>query len=145
MPPMTSHTHSFDRRRLLCCGALAATGLFTSLSARAQASAEVSSTPWINPCLSPLPERLAKHELVAAAFEGLDAAALWDVHAHLLGTGDSGSGCSVHASMHQWWKPLAYVRQLGVKRDPAQRQWRSAFRAFAWALSTLGKIGPAIE
>ena len=114
MPTMTSHTHSFDRRRLLCCGALAAAGLFTSLGSKAQATAGISSTPWINPCLTPLPERLAEHEIVAAAFEGLDAAALWDVHAHLLGTGDSGSGCSIHASMNQWWKPLPYVRRRAI-------------------------------
>ena len=88
---MNTHSHPFTRRRLLCCGAAAAAGLFTSLGARAR----VSSSPWINPCLSPLPERLARHELVLAAFDGLDANALWDVHAHLLGTGDSGiSACA---------------------------------------------------
>ena len=107
---MTTHTHAVTRRRLLCCGAAAAAGLFTSLGARAQAS----SSPWINPCLGPLPERLARHELVTAAFEGLDAAALWDVHAHLLGTGDSGSGCSVHPAMNQWWKPLDFVRRHAI-------------------------------
>ena len=104
---MTDHPHPFTRRRLLCCGAAAASGLFTSLGARATA-------PWINPCLSPLPERLARHELVLAAFDGLDAAALWDVHAHLLGTGDSGSGCSVHPSMHQWWRPVDVLRRQAI-------------------------------
>jgi uncharacterized protein len=106
---MKPHLHSPTRRRLLCCGAAAA-GLFTSLGARAQ----VSSTPWINPCLNPLPERLARHELVSAAFEGLDPNALWDVHAHLLGTGDSGSGCSVHPAMNQWWKPVDFMRRHAI-------------------------------
>ena len=105
---MKTPAHSITRRRLLCCGAAAAAGLFTGLGARAQ------SSPWINPCLSPLPERLARHELVLAAFEGLDAHALWDVHAHLLGTGDSGSGCSVHPSMNQWWKPVDFVRRHAI-------------------------------
>ena len=107
---MKPHIHSPARRRLLCCGAAAAAGLFTSLGARAQAS----STPWINPCLNPLPERLARHELVQAAFDGLDANALWDVHAHLLGTGDSGSGCSVHPAMNQWWKPVDFMRRRAI-------------------------------
>ena len=107
---MKPHLHSPTRRRLLCCGAAAAAGLFTSLGARAQAS----STPWINPCLNPLPDHLARHELVLAAFEGLDASALWDVHAHLLGTGDSGSGCSVHPAMNQWWKPVDFMRRRAI-------------------------------
>ena len=107
---MTAHVHSFNRRRMLCCGAAAAAGLFTSLAARA----EPTSAAWINPCLRPLPERLARHELVAAAFEGLNASALWDVHAHLLGTGDSGSGCSVHPAMTQWWKPVDFLRRKAV-------------------------------
>ena len=93
-----SPTHSLMRRRLLCCGAAAAAGLFTSLGVHAQGD----SSPWINPCLRPLPQRLARHELVAAAFDGLDTSDLWDVHAHLLGNGDSGSGCSIHPAMTQW-------------------------------------------
>ena len=103
---MSPHFHP-PTRRLLCCGAAAAAGLFTSLGARAAA-------PWVNPCLSPLPEHLARHELVLAAFEGLEAAALWDVHAHLLGTGDSGSGCSVHPAMHQWWRPVDVLRRHAI-------------------------------
>ena len=111
---MSPHLHSPSRRRLLCCGAAAAAGLFTALGAKAQASNGISSTPWVNPCLTPLPEHLSRHELVRAAFEGLDPTALWDVHAHLLGTGDSGSGCSIHPSMQQWWKPLPYVRRRAI-------------------------------
>jgi len=98
--------HSLSRRRLLCCGAAAAAGLFTSL-ARARA-------PWINPCLSPLPEPLARHDLVLGAFEGLNPEALWDVHAHLLGTGGSGSGCSIHPAMNQWWHPVDVVRRHAI-------------------------------
>jgi uncharacterized protein len=99
-----------NRRHLLCCGAAAAAGLFTSLDARAQ----LASADWINPCLGPPPDRLARHELVRAAFEGLDVDALWDVHAHLLGTGDSGSGCSVHPSMYHWWQPVALLRRRAI-------------------------------
>ncbi len=93
------------RRHLLlgCCAALGA-GLFTPLLPRAAQSVR-------NPCLGPLPADLARHDLVLQALEGLDAARLLDTHAHLLGTGDSGSGCSVHPSLHQWWQPLEVVRR----------------------------------
>ena len=85
-----------NRRHVLCCGAAAVAGLFTSLESQA-------AIPGLNnPCRGKLPGSLAQHELVRAAFDGIDARALWDVHAHLLGTGDSGSGCSVHPSLYQW-------------------------------------------
>ena len=97
-----------NRRHTLCCGAAAVAGLFTSLQAHA-------ALPGIdNPCRGKLPEALAQHDLVRAAFEGLDANALWDVHAHLLGTGDSGSGCTVHASMNQWWRPIEVLRRQAI-------------------------------
>jgi uncharacterized protein len=99
------------RRHLLqgCCAALGA-GLFTGLglvpgSARAALR---------NPCLGTLPPELARHDLVAAALQGLDATKLIDTHAHLLGTGDSGSGCSTHPSLHQWWHPLEVLRRKGI-------------------------------
>ena len=115
---MTTHRHAFHRQHLLCCGAAAAGGLFTLLDARGQPndSAGFVARP------SPLPARLARHELVLAAFEGLDPQALWDVHAHLLGTGDSGSGCSVHPAMYRWWRPIEYMRRraiLSAARVPA--------------------------
>lgn len=93
------------RRHLLmgCCAALGA-GLFTGLGLHAANESR-------NPCRGRLPEDLAKHELVLAAFEGLDATRLVDTHAHLLGTGDSGSGCSVHPSLHQWWRPTEVLRR----------------------------------
>src|SRR5438309_9838327 len=36
-----------------------------------------------NPCRAALPPRLANHELVAAAWQGLEAADVWDRHVHL--------------------------------------------------------------
>jgi uncharacterized protein len=101
-------TYLLNRRHALCCGAAAVAGLFTSLA----------PTParafWRNPCKGALPRELATHDAVQAAFDGLDVAALWDVHAHLLGTGDSGSGCSVNASMTQWWHPMEVVRKRAI-------------------------------
>ena len=98
-----------NRRHLLqgCCAALGA-GLFTGLvpgSARAA---------WRNPCLGALPPDLARHEIVLAALEGFDASRLVDTHAHLLGTGDSGSGCTTHPSLHQWWHPIEVLRRRGI-------------------------------
>ncbi len=39
-----------------------------------------------------LPDKLAKHEIVLSAFEGLDTSQIWDGHVHLLGLGDTNSG-----------------------------------------------------
>lgn len=91
-----------NRRHLLCCGAAAATGLFTALSSPARASLR-------NACRTGLPPAL--QDVVAAAFDGLDPQQLWDVHTHLLGTGDSGSGCTVNAQLDQWWHPVEMLRK----------------------------------
>jgi uncharacterized protein len=108
MPHRPADRYFLNRRHALCCGAAAVAGLFTSLQAHA-------ALPGIdNPCRGKLPETLAQHDLVRAAFEGLDATALWDVHAHLLGTGDSGSGCTVHPSMSQWWRPIEVLRRQAI-------------------------------
>jgi mannonate dehydratase len=99
---------SATRRHLLrgCCAALGA-GLFASLGL-------TGCEPVRNPCLGALPPELAGHELVQAAFAGIDAGRLVDTHAHLLGTGDSGSGCTVHPSLHQWWRPTEVIRRKGI-------------------------------
>jgi mannonate dehydratase len=96
------------RRHLLlgCCAAMGA-GLFTGLGLRA-------AGPLTNPCRGTLPPELANHELVRRALEGLDLTRLVDTHAHLLGTGDGGSGCSVHPSLHQWWQPKEVLRRKGI-------------------------------
>lgn len=63
-------------------------------------------------CLRPLPADLAGHELVQSAFDGLDAAELWDVHAHLVGTGDSGGGAYVDPRTESWMHPVERVRRM---------------------------------
>ena len=94
-----------NRRHLIrgCCAALGA-GLFTGL-------VPAATRALFNPCLGQLPLELAQHDLVLSAWDGLDASKLIDTHAHLLGTGDAGSGCSVHPSMHQWWHPAEVLRR----------------------------------
>lgn len=97
-----------NRRHLLrgCCGALAL-GLFTGLDARAGASLR-------NPCLAAVPAAGPGQAMIDAAFDGIDASRLVDTHAHLLGNGDAGSGCSIHPSMHQWWRPLEVLRRHAI-------------------------------
>lgn len=66
---------------------------------------------FINPCLDSLPTRLAQHELVQAAWHGLRPDNVWDSHAHLLGTGDSGNGIRVSADMDSLLHPLQYAQK----------------------------------
>ena len=47
-----------------------------------------------------------------AAWEGIDPAQAWDAHAHLAGTGDSGSGVVVHPRMESLLNPAEYARRL---------------------------------
>lgn len=66
-----------------------------------------------NPCLEGrLPEPLARHEVVRAAWEGVDPARVWDVHVHLVGSGDSGGGAWLPAESRSLWHPVSYVRRL---------------------------------
>ena len=58
-----------------------------------------------NPCLAQLPRHLADHELVRAAWQGLDPASVWDSHAHLIGIGDSASGSARPSAMSAWGCP----------------------------------------
>jgi mannonate dehydratase len=67
---------------------------------------------WLNPCLSDLPPSLAGHQLVRAAWEGLDPAQVWDGHAHLIGLGDSGSGVAVNPDMLSIANPLQFAQRL---------------------------------
>jgi len=49
---------------------------------------------------------------VRAAWDGIDAAKVWDAHAHLVGTGDSGSGIAVNPAMESLLDPAQYARRL---------------------------------
>jgi uncharacterized protein len=129
--------HLFNRRHALCCGAAAVAGLFTSLESRAE------GLGLFNPCLGRLPDKLAQHDLVQAAFEGLDPSALWDTHAHLLGTGDSGSGCTVHASMSQWWRPVEVLRRHAILNAACADGGASIDRAYVDRLVRLSADFPA--
>jgi mannonate dehydratase len=49
---------------------------------------------------------------VRSAWDGLDPAQVWDCHAHLVGTGDSGSGIVVNPQMESLLNPGQYARRL---------------------------------
>lgn len=66
----------------------------------------------LNPCLAELPPRLARHELVHAAWEGIAPAQVWDSHAHLVGTGDSGSGAWISPDMESLAHPIQFAQRL---------------------------------
>jgi predicted TIM-barrel fold metal-dependent hydrolase len=60
-----------------------------------------------NPCLdASLPNDLADNELIAAAWQGVDANQCWDCHTHLLGLGDSGGGAWVNPDMRELGHPI---------------------------------------
>ena len=65
-----------------------------------------------NPCRGPLPPHLARHELVAAAWDGLDPRNVWDCHAHLIGAGDSDAGVFISPHSRSLLHPGLYARRL---------------------------------
>ncbi len=65
-----------------------------------------------NPCLGALPPWLADHELVQAAWHGIDPAQVWDCHTHLVGTGDSPSGAWINPAMLSPLHPVQYAQRL---------------------------------
>lgn len=99
-----------QRRHLLCCGAAAAAGLFSALTAH-----DATAGMLRNPCRDTnLPPALRDHPLLRQLWQDLDPAELWDVHCHLLGTGDSGSGCRIAANMNEWWHPVENIRRRAI-------------------------------
>ena len=64
-----------------------------------------------NPCLGPLPGHLAGHDLVRAAWEGVDPNEVWDSHAHLVGIGDTPSGIRVNPKLQGVLHPFEYARR----------------------------------
>jgi mannonate dehydratase len=65
-----------------------------------------------NPCLAgPLPERLARHEVLQAAWAGIDPRRVWDCHVHLAGVGDSDSGVWINPQMDSPRHPIQYVKK----------------------------------
>ena len=65
-----------------------------------------------NPCPSAtLPRPLAEHEVMRAAWDGIDPLQVWDGHVHLAGTGDSGSGMWASPKMDTLRHPLQWLQK----------------------------------
>ena len=64
-----------------------------------------------NPCLNEMPPRLANHPVIQAAWEGVDAAQVWDCHVHLVGLGEGGTGIWVNPNMDSLMHPLQYIQK----------------------------------
>lgn len=59
-----------------------------------------------NPCLAdPLPESLRNHDLVRAAWEGIDPKLFWDCHSHIAGVGDGKTGVWITPKMKSLLNP----------------------------------------
>jgi uncharacterized protein len=65
-----------------------------------------------NPCLAALPKHLVEHEVVKAAWSGIDATKMWDSHAHLVGVGDGGSGAWVNPQMQSLLNTRQYIQRI---------------------------------
>lgn len=65
-----------------------------------------------NACRTELPRKLASDEAVLAAWDGIDASRMWDCHAHLIGSGDSGGGIWLNPAMFNIANPVQYAQRL---------------------------------
>lgn len=95
------------RRRRLLAGLGAAAALGTAAAWRLWPEQGVT-----NPCLATLPRALAEHELVRAAWEGIDPVQVWDAHAHLAGIGDGGGGAWINPRMQSVLHPVEFAQRL---------------------------------
>jgi len=63
-----------------------------------------------NPCRPlPMPDHLARHAMVTAAWSGLDAAQVWDTHVHLLGAAGEADGAWVNPDMTSVAHPFELI------------------------------------
>jgi mannonate dehydratase len=99
-----------NRRRFLA--ALGAGAVATLSNRPARAFSLWPDEGWWNPCLvPPLPQALARHDLVQAAWEGLDPARFRDGHVHLIGVGDGHSGVTINPALTSLWHPIQYLQR----------------------------------
>jgi mannonate dehydratase len=98
---------ALGRRRFLAAGGALGAALLTT-----GASRWWPEQGFVNPCLAPTPMPRADHELIQAAWDGLDPAQCWDVHVHLAGIGDSDSGIVLNPKMTSLLHPLLYSQRL---------------------------------
>ncbi|TAG43792.1 MAG: amidohydrolase [Betaproteobacteria bacterium] len=108
---LSNLNEEFSRRDFMCCGALLFAGL---LGAPGTASALNFKEGLSNPCEGERAWTSAERDFIDAAFAGINASNFIDIHSHLLGTGDSGSGCHVHESLYSIWQPIEFLRRKQI-------------------------------
>ncbi|MGB4812595.1 MAG: amidohydrolase [Methylophilaceae bacterium] len=64
-----------------------------------------------NPCLIGMPESLKQHPLMLQVWQNIDASQVWDCHAHIIGSGDSGSGAWASPKMDSWLHPVLKMQK----------------------------------
>lgn len=64
-----------------------------------------------NPCEPALPTALRDDARVRAAWQGLDAAKVWDTHCHVFGDGDAKTGLWFNPRMQSIWRPHEYLQR----------------------------------
>jgi len=96
----------------------------------------------VNPCLGALPKELAGDERLQMIWEGLDIEQVWDSHAHLIGTGDSGSGIRVHRDMVNPLKPRFYLQRAFYLNASCCHERGRIDHAFVERLLTLHEAMP---
>ena len=98
-----------------------------------------------NPCLGPpMPERLAKHEIVQAAWAGLDATKVWDSHVHLAGWEGGKSRIWVNPLMQSVFHPFEFVHaQFYANAACATHQNMEATHTYIERLYALQQQRPA--
>jgi hypothetical protein len=96
-------------KRRTFLAALPLLGLTAAGSAAARYWPEQGFT---NQCFANLPESIANHELIKAAWNGLAVAQVWDCHTHLVGSGDSGSGAWFSPHMDSLRHPILHLQKL---------------------------------
>ena len=93
-----------SRRRLLAAAIAAGAGVSAARSVARRGSRQ--SLPRRAALATRRPRRHARD------VGGIDPARVWDCHAHLVGTGDSGSGVWVNPRMESWLNPFEYAQRL---------------------------------
>ena len=66
-----------------------------------------------NPCLLPLsmPEKLLDHDLVQAAWDGVEPEKTWDCHVHLIGVGHGETGIWINPDMFSFLHPTQFAQR----------------------------------
>ena len=67
---------------------------------------------FFNECRVQLPSAIAEHDLVRAAWEGMNPAQVWDCHVHLVGVGDRDSGAWTSPKLDSLWHPIQRLQKL---------------------------------